>query len=274
MQGIDMFGHARCKDGSVDPKPSPRLKAEFKYEWEVPLSRSSSKSSFNHHLVGLDFIFCWSFRFPGQPDCCDDPQATAQYLQNLSKPHPDRVIDREGCTGRVCTSFVDHQRANIQIPAALRGYAFLIDDIRDGNGQPLKPDAKRMGLPRCIRVVSLKGLLKATFDQPPQSTIAFAPRQSGSSSSAAASASSRSAPASAPAKPPTSAAYMPALKLHQTPAGVSRPHKQLWQIPLPRRPLLQQHLLSRSGLAHQKRLLWGSKYTMASQRCSKIAAVI
>ncbi|KAK9833004.1 hypothetical protein WJX74_004038 [Apatococcus lobatus] len=89
-EGIDMFGQMRASDGNVDPSSSAAVKAEFKHEWDVPLSKASSKGSFNHDLIGLDFIFCWTFKFPGEHPCDEDPEATADYL------HPALAAFKQG----------------------------------------------------------------------------------------------------------------------------------------------------------------------------------
>ena len=246
MQGIDMFGRMRSPDGTVDPSSSANVTAEFKHEWEVPLQRQDSKSSFNHDLIGLDFIFCWTFRFPKEESNDIDPEATAAYLRDLSKDK--RIVDMDCCTGRICTSFADYQGSSVLIPDSLRGCAFLIDDIRDSNDRKMNPVQQRMGH-SCIRVVSLKGLLEATFNQPPQSSISWAPQQLKLQSSPASLSSSPAA-----STRPTTSACMQHSKVQKAPASIYRLQKtRLPQTLLLRSQPLQRHSPCRFGLASQNR---------------------
>ncbi len=199
MQGIDMVGDMRSAPDGSQPHPSGEVTAEFKYNWEVPLAGSGLKSTFNHELIGLDYIFCWTFHFSRRPSCLDRaatlPRTSQQRQrqQQGSSAQCDRIIDNEGCTGRICTSYSDHQGKNVSIPEKLMGSAFLIDDIQDSNGQELTPHKERMSH-RFIRVVSVKALMEATFNQPPDASIDWEPSRpsQGPSQSASASPSSTS----------------------------------------------------------------------------------
>ena len=179
LQGIDMFEDMRSLPNGERPHPADELRAEFKYNWEVPVISRDLKTTFNHELIGLDYIICWSFRFD---NCSSDaPADTCKFLeqQNARPADENRIIDHLGCTGRICTSYENHQGVSVRIPDSLKGCAFLIDDIRDSSRQELHPDMDREGH-RFIRVVSLKALLQATFDQPPDSSIDWTPAQSAS----------------------------------------------------------------------------------------------
>ncbi|KAK9864632.1 hypothetical protein WJX84_008368 [Apatococcus fuscideae] len=174
-EGIDTFGVMRSLAEDWNPHEChDRVMAEFKHEWEVPIARPNSNSSFNHDLIGVDFIICWTFRFPGQPSCFEDRQAAVHYLEqaNADPGKAARIIDKEGCTGRICQSYSNHQGQRIEVPERLHGFAFLVDDIRDSSGDVLVPDKHRMGH-NIVRVVSLKGLMEATFNQQPLSRMTW-----------------------------------------------------------------------------------------------------
>ena len=186
LQGIDTFGVMRSLAEDWNPHEChDRVIAEFKHEWEVPIARPNSNSSFNHDLIGVDFIICWTFRFPGQPSCFEDRQAAIHYLEqaNADPGKAARIIDKEGCTGRICQSYSNHQGQRIEVPERLHGFAFLIDDIRDSSGDVLVPDKHCMGH-NIVWVVSLKGLMEATFNQQPLSRMTWSAPASASSSAA------------------------------------------------------------------------------------------
>ena len=164
-------------------------------------------------------------------------------------------------------NFADYQGSRVQIPDSLRGRAFLIDDIRDSNGRTMNPVKQRMGH-SCIRVVSLKGLLEATFNQPPQSTITWAPQQPVQSSTALSAASVTSSPA-APTRPPTSACMLHSM-VQKAPAAIRRLQKaRLPQTLLLRSRPLQRQPPSRFGLVSQKRSPQASGASMPSQSPSR-----
>ena len=214
VQGIDMCGEMRSLPDGSRPYPEDDVRAEFKYEWEVPLAGSGLKTTFNHELVNLDFIFCWTFRFPGQRFTSDNAAASDMHLQQLisRSEHADRIIDHMGCTGRICTSYHNRQGVQVEIPDKLKGSAFLINNIHNSNGVDMK--SPRRMTHSFIRVVSVKALIEATFDHQPDSSIAWTPSQPASSQSSAFSSASNSRhrPASAACLPdPTHQPRLPGL---------------------------------------------------------------
>lgn len=166
LQGLDAMGLRRRDLVQVGPNrtinfnsvphgiPATNVRnIEFKVAFHVPTD--PSKSAYNHLLPLTDYIVC-SDLFIGE-------HGTPLPFE-LPDDLPKHVRDDHGHVGEICLEYVDEQEGRITIPPLLKGYAFIITDIRDAQGQIAKQPPQRSIGHNAIFVVELKGLLAATFN--------------------------------------------------------------------------------------------------------------